>query len=357
MLHLWLPLTVGAIAFGGEQSESTKQKALMTRVVKTLGHSSFKSLEATNTTSESVEGISFEARYHKVWKHVKKHFLYAKRLANWDRWEHRFDGRLTSRKEFDEAVQAMLESLNDDFTYMRSRVGKPATSPVLRANASNDLECCMLNHSVAYLKLCQFYDANLPAKMELALRSMRKATSYVIDLRDNQGGVIDIAFESFGLLANEGVFTMYRGNNDTVLHDNQDMLLTKEALVRVLSDHSRLVEKRLPNLTEDKPIVVLVDENTRSAAEMLTGALREERGAIVIGSRTFGKGVLQDVLPCDEESDIKVTCARFFLPNGECIHEAGIAPDCFVTTEGEQIQRAIEIALSLSKSKKENPPL
>ncbi len=354
LLHIWLPLTVGAIAFSGEHGQPAKAGELSTKAVS-------KTQRPQTTTSAnalSADVKSFEARYHKIWKYVKKHFLYAKRLANWHEWEHRFDGKLKDRKDFDNAVSAMLASLNDDFTYMRSKsIRKGVASSAVPCAASQDLEYRMLDRSIGYLKLRAFYDDGLPEKMMCALGSMKHAKCYVLDLRDNKGGVIDIAFEAFGLLANEGVFTMYRGNNDYVLYDNQDMLLTTEAKVRVRPDHSRIVEGRLPNLTLDKPIVVIVDENTRSAAEMLAGALRDERGAVVIGSRTFGKGILQDVLPCDEESDIKVTSARFFLPSGEFIHELGITPDYYVASDQNQIPSAVEIAQTLTTQGKENPPL
>ncbi len=81
------------------------------------------------------------------------------------------------------------------------------------------------------------------------------------------------------------------------------------------------------DLLDGAPLVVLVDNGTASAAEIVTGALRDNRRAVVMGRRTFGKGSVQTVLPLDDTHAVKLTTARYYTPNGTSIQAAGIMPD------------------------------
>src|SRR5207253_9994412 len=98
--------------------------------------------------------------------------------------------------------------------------------------------------------------------------------------------------------------------------------------------------RRLPDLVGSKPLVVLVNEDTRSAAELLAGALRDNGRALVVGTATFGKGVLQNTYSLNRNLHIKVVTARYFLPDGDNVHERGLTPDVAVrqARSGEDLQ-------------------
>ena len=159
-------------------------------------------------------------------------------------------------------------------------------------------------------------------------------TKLILDLRGNPGGDLNVVCDIADKLLPAGTITYIedkRGNRQT--HSSDDSYL-------------------------DVPIVVLVNGSSASASEVLTGALKDFGIAKVVGTKTFGKGIVQTVIPMSDGSGISVTSARYFTPNGVCIHGVGIEPDVTVQmpdalknlpvsqlTEAQdiQLQKAIEI--------------
>ena len=90
------------------------------------------------------------------------------------------------------------------------------------------------------------------------------------------------------------------------------------------------------------PMVVLVNEQSASASEVLTGALRDNDTAIVVGTKTFGKGIAQGIFPIPDGSAVKLTTAYYYVPSGECIHKIGIEPDVAVELD-EELKSMVEI--------------
>ena len=129
--------------------------------------------------------------------------------------------------------------------------------------------------------------------------------SLILDLRSNGGGYVDISVEIADRLVKDGV------------------------IVSVKEKHG-LSYKYEDKGDEDYlkiPCVVLVDGNTASASEILTGALKDYGLATVMGTKTFGKGITQIITPLDDGSGVKITNSRYYTPNGENIHGIGIEPD------------------------------
>ncbi|MFC4728391.1 S41 family peptidase [Coralloluteibacterium thermophilus] len=136
----------------------------------------------------------------------------------------------------------------------------------------------------------------------------------VIDLRSNPGGLLNAAVEAADAFLEEGVIVSTRGRlqiADSEFHATPGDLL------------------------EGAPIVVLIDAGSASAAEVLAGALRDHDRAVVMGSRSFGKGSVQTVLPLDNGDAIKLTTARYYTPSGRSIQAAGIAPDIALHADGD----------------------
>ena len=129
---------------------------------------------------------------------------------------------------------------------------------------------------------------------------------YVVDLRSNPGGLLDEAIKVSDVFldAGEVVSERRRAKNDV------DRYYAKAG-----------------DLTDGKPVVVLVDEGSASAAEIVAGALQDHRRAIVLGQRSFGKGSVQTVYPLSADTALRLTTARYFTPSGRSVQESGIDPD------------------------------
>ena len=149
-------------------------------------------------------------------------------------------------------------------------------------------------------------EATRQAVAELSKKLGPDAAGYVIDLRSNPGGLLDQAIEVTDTFLERGEIVSQRGR-------------TKEDIERYYA--------RSDDLTGGKPIVVLVDEGSASAAEIVAGALQDQKRAIVLGQRTFGKGSVQTLIPLGPETGLRLTTARYYTPAGRSVQEAGIDPD------------------------------
>ena len=110
---------------------------------------------------------------------------------------------------------------------------------------------------------------------------------------------------------------------------------------------------RPQNLAGDKPVVILVNKNTASASESFSGAMRFNRGAILVGETTFGKGIMQRTYALDGGTAIKVTVAYIYQPDGNCIHNIGLEPDHSVDNskrQDNQLNLAVEVAVNKVKA-------
>lgn len=266
---------------------------------------------------------AYDSQYDEVWKLVNSYFLYQERLGSWDLWRHRFDGRLNSQQEAEAAIDSMLASLKDEYTYYRD---VDETASRRREEESSDVvQARMLPGNVAYIRLTTFNSKNCVDEMRSSLAKLTTARAYVLDLRDNGGGTITNAFEIFSFFVNNGKFVRMVGADDGI-PDCEELFVRKHLLV-TKQNGKVAASYREPNYTGTKPLAVLVNNKTKSAAEMLAGALRDNKRACLTGTRTFGKGIVQRVWQFDQGTSIKVTAARYFLPNGTNIHGVGLRPD------------------------------
>jgi len=136
-----------------------------------------------------------------------------------------------------------------------------------------------------------------------------KATGYIVDLRSNPGGLLDQAIEVSDAFLEQGEIVSERG--------------------REANDIERFYAKP-GDLAKGKPVVVLVDAGSASAAEIVAGALQDHRRAVVMGERSFGKGSVQSVIQTGPQSALRLTTARYFTPSGKSVQAGGIDPDIAV---------------------------
>lgn len=152
-------------------------------------------------------------------------------------------------------------------------------------------------------------DATLAAMTSIEKSLGRKPLGYILDLRSNPGGLLDQAIGLSDVFLERGEVVSQRG--------------------RSKSDIERYYA-RPGDAADGLPVIVLVDEGSASAAEIVAGALQEHHRAIVMGQRTFGKGSVQSLLPLSQQTALRLTTARYFTPSGKSVQEGGITPDILV---------------------------
>lgn len=168
---------------------------------------------------------------------------------------------------------------------------------------------------IGYIRLNEF-NAHAPEQMQAAIQNLlkQKVQGFVLDLRGNPGGLLQVGVDITRMWLNQGMIvrTVDRvGNNE-----------------RIDANRSALTQL---------PLAVLVDGNSASCSEILTGALKDNRRAIVVGTQTFGKAMVQSVRDLSDGSGIAVTIAHYYTPDGTDINHKGIAPDVQVSlTETQQ---------------------
>lgn len=167
----------------------------------------------------------------------------------------------------------------------------------------------MLENNAGYIQVEQFYD-NTDEMFIEAIEDLKNqgAKGFVIDLRDNPGGLLDS-------VVNMCEYVMPKGNIVTTKDKNGD----------IMKEYNAVDDDEL-----DMPMVVLVNGNSASASEIFTGAMKDTGKAIIVGTKTFGKGIVQSVIPLSDGTAIKITVAKYFTPAGNDIHQLGIEPDYVV---------------------------
>jgi carboxyl-terminal processing protease len=173
---------------------------------------------------------------------------------------------------------------------------------------------------IGYIRLTQF-SANAAEEMQAAIQDLesQNVTGYILDLRSNPGGLLYSSIDIARMWLDGGVIV------STV--DRQGV-----------SDQESANGQALTN----KPLVVLVDGGSASASEILSGALQDNDRAVLVGTQTFGKGLVQSVRGLGDGSGIAVTVAKYLTPSGRDINQAGIAPDVEIELTEEQQQQLLD---------------
>ncbi len=162
----------------------------------------------------------------------------------------------------------------------------------------------VIKNDLAYIRLNSFISQEATKEMKDALKELSKASGIIIDLRDNPGGLLTNAIEISDMFLKEGVIV------STVDRDGYIQSVTAD-----------------DKLLSDKPIVILVNENSASASEIFSGALKDNQRAKIVGAKTFGKGLVQGINKLEDGSGVNVTIAKYLTPAKVDINQLGIKPD------------------------------
>lgn len=185
----------------------------------------------------------------------------------------------------------------------------------------NRIESMMLSDQVGYIVLYEFAGES-QKEFSAALTALRAqgAKALVVDLRDNGGGWVDAAVSVADLFLDEGVLVY-----------SEDRYGDRE-------------EYKTQNGKDDIPLVILVNGNSASSSEILSGGLQDAGRATLVGTLTYGKGILQTVIPLNDDKDgFQMTYAQYFLPSGTAVHQVGVTPDVIVEMPEEMENEALQL--------------
>ena len=216
-------------------------------------------------------------------------------------------------------------SLNQAVDKMRGPVNSPVKLKITRKEAKEPLEVTLNRDlirikpvrsrteggDIGYIRLTQFneqtYDGLKAAVDKLSTELPGdKLKGFVIDLRNNPGGLLDQAVMVSDAFLDRGEIVSTRGRNP---------------------DETQRFSAKSGDLTKGKPIVVLVNGGSASASEIVAGALQDHKRATVLGTRSFGKGSVQSIIPLGGNGALRLTTARYYTPSGRSIQAKGIEPD------------------------------
>ena len=291
-----------------------------------------------------IDEQSYEKEFDQVWQLVQNDFLYQDRLKDWPKWKKKYHNKLSNIASEKSAIKEMLKSLNDEYTSLRDDQG-------CSNNQTDNLHKIYfhkLNGQVGYLKINDFSDPTITKQFIKAFKNLKSATGYIIDLRNNPGGSVDTAFKVFNILAKQGEFVEMVGFLNGI---KQKEILAAQPYKGISIEGNNLAYlKRLPCLNSNKPIVILINRDTMSAAEMLAGACKYNNLATLVGEPSFGKGVVQRVWNLNNQTVIRITSENYFLPNGASINGKGLRPD-IVVFNNKNSDNQLKVALKLLLNK------
>lgn len=230
------------------------------------------------------------------------------------------DGKVVSSKNSDEAITLIKGKKGTEVDLTIKRGEQILDIKVKRDEiVSKTVEDKLLDDNIGYIKITSFSE-HTNKEFETALNTLKKDNikGLVIDLRDNPGGLLNVCKDIADSLIGEGtiVYTKdNKGNTEYLKSDSKKLGL---------------------------PIAVLTNEGSASASEILTGAIIDNKAGISVGTTTFGKGLVQSVIPLKDGTGFKLTTAQYFTPNGDYINGKGIKPTIEEKNEAKQLDTAVE---------------
>lgn len=223
------------------------------------------------------------------------------------------DGEPVRGLSLGEAVDKMRGPVNTsiELTILREGADQPIKIKVVRDIIAVQAVKSRVEGDVGYLRVISFTEKTYD-DLEKAIAKISKEVGseklkgYVLDLRLNPGGLLDQAISVSDAFLERGEIVSTRGRNP---------------------EETRRFNSRPGDLTGGKPVIVLINGGSASASEIVAGALQDHRRATILGTRSFGKGSVQTIIPLDDSTALRLTTALYYTPSGNSIQGTGIAPD------------------------------
>jgi len=223
------------------------------------------------------------------------------------------DGEGITGLSLNEAVDKMRGLVNTPLTLTIVRKGRkePFDVKIVRAKIRLNPVKSHAEGDIAYVRVSSFNEQTTPM-MRAAMAKLKKKIGkdkikgYILDLRNNPGGLLDQAIDVSDTFLDKGAIVLTRGRN---------------------VEETQRSNARKGDLTDGKKVVVLVNGGSASASEIVAGALQDHKRATIVGTRSFGKGSVQTIVPLGANGAIRLTTARYYTPSGRSIQAKGIEPD------------------------------
>ncbi len=172
-----------------------------------------------------------------------------------------------------------------------------------------------VDDNLGYIRLSSFLSKNAASEFQAALSKMKEKDGIIIDVRSNPGGLLTNAIYI------------------------ADMLLSSKTIVSTVDrDGYKDTQNSTSQIITDQPLVVLIDSGSASASEILSGALKDNKRAVIVGKKSFGKGLVQEINKLPDGSALHITIEKYLTPNGTDIHKKGIEPDYSVNITQEDVK-------------------
>ena len=240
-------------------------------------------------------------------------------------------------------IQVQGKSLSEAVELMRGPVGSEIELTVRRRGAKKALtfnvvrevievqsvKSELLENNIGYLRLTSFND-NSSQQIKKQIKKLKKnknLNSYILDLRNNPGGLLSQAIKI----------------SDFFL-ENGEIVSTKS---RKKSENRKWFAKK-GDILDGKTLLVLINYGSASASEIVAGALKDHKRAILVGENSYGKGSVQSIIPLKNKGAIRLTISKYYLPSGKSISEVGVTPDIVVSEETDDFRIDTETDNQLS---------
>ena len=215
----------------------------------------------------------------------------------------------------------IMEAVN----LMRGKIGTSIKITIRREDVDDDLSFTIvrdiikvrevtsaIKEEIGYLRLRAFNEQSsdqLLSKIKDLSKTNKDIKGYILDLRNNPGGLLSQAVKISDAFLDNGEIVSIRGRN---------------------KDDIKIYTAKKGDVLNGKPLVVLINRGSASASEIVSGALKDHKRAILLGEKTFGKGSVQTIIPLKDKGGLRLTTAKYYLPSGTSISEIGVEPDISV---------------------------
>ena len=296
--------------------------------------------------------------YDNVWRLINTKYVdQTNNEQNWATWRHKYDNVIRTDEDAYVAIDTMVASLNDPYTKFLNpkefadetgsikgslkgigiQIGvKDGKLMVIAPIEDTPAEKAGLKADDEILSIDDMKMQDMIDYKEFAdiLSNSPNKKAFIVDLRSNPGGLLSNAIYI------------------------SDMFLDGGAIVSTVDrDGYKETQKATRGVLTTKPVVILLNKGSASASEIFSGAMKDNKRAVLVGTQSFGKGLVQEINKLPNNSGINITIQKYLTPNGTDIHKKGITPDVVVELTDEniknkddvQLKKAIEVAQNLSK--------
>ncbi len=232
----------------------------------------------------------------------------------------RIDGEQVQGKTLMEAVNLMRGPVGSSIEITIRRKGLKKAKIIKITREIIEIQSVVSKHiknKVGYLRLRSFnQNSGSQLKKEiLKIEKNKKTIGYILDLRNNPGGLLSQAVNITDFFLDHGEIVSTKGRK---IRENRKFFAEKGDQIN------------------GKPLIILINGGSASAAEIVAGALQDQKRAILLGEATYGKGSVQSIIPLRNKGAIRLTVSKYYLPSGKSISEVGVKPDIKVEEEGEE---------------------